>query len=99
MIVQVPSEANAEQLICTRLRDANDEGWTVTQMMDHNGFLVLLLEAADTPREPECATCGDTRLIESDEPCGKHGREPVWHDIACPDCAPSGASPTTSRED
>jgi hypothetical protein len=43
MIVQVPSEANAERLICTRISDANAQGWTVTQMMDHNGFLVLLL--------------------------------------------------------
>jgi len=44
MIVQIPSEANAEKLICTRIGDANAAGWTVTQMMDHNGFLVLLLE-------------------------------------------------------
>lgn len=45
MIVQVPSEANAERLICTRISDANADGWAVTQMMDHNGFLVLLLES------------------------------------------------------
>ena len=44
MIVQIPSEANAERLICTRIADANAEGWIIAQMMDHNGFLVLLLE-------------------------------------------------------
>lgn len=46
LIVQVPSEANAEHLINTRIQDANADGWTITQMMDHNGFLVLLMERA-----------------------------------------------------
>lgn len=53
MIVQIPSEANAERLICTRIRDANVDGWVITQMMDHNGFLVLLLERpADGDQAP-----------------------------------------------
>jgi hypothetical protein len=46
MVVQIPSEANAERLINTRIAEANDDGWTVTQMMDHNGFLVVLCEHA-----------------------------------------------------
>jgi hypothetical protein len=44
LIVQVPSEANAERLINTRIQEANEDGWTITSMMDHNGFLVLLAE-------------------------------------------------------
>lgn len=52
MIVQIPSEANAERLICTRIGDANAEGWRVTQMMDHNGFLVLLLARPVPVPEP-----------------------------------------------
>lgn len=48
MIVQVPSEANAERLINTRVTDANDDGYRIVQMMDHNGFLVLLLEATES---------------------------------------------------
>ena len=47
MIVQVPSEANAEKLLNTRLRDAQAEGWHITSMMDHNGFLVWLLERSN----------------------------------------------------
>ncbi len=44
MIVQVPSEANGEKLLNTRLGDAQAEGWHIASMMDHNGFLVWLLE-------------------------------------------------------
>ena len=44
MILQVPSEANAERLMNVRIREANDDGWTVAAMQDHNGFLVLLLK-------------------------------------------------------
>ena len=51
MIVQVPSEANAERLICERIGDANAQGWSIVQMMDHNGCLVLLLEQVDIREE------------------------------------------------
>ena len=45
IIVQVPSEANAERLINTRIEEANEDGWRATQLMDHNGFLIVLMEA------------------------------------------------------
>lgn len=46
IIVQIPSEANAERLINERVKEANDDGWQISQMMDHNGFLVLLCAEA-----------------------------------------------------
>lgn len=52
IIVQVPSEANAERLINTRLSDEAADGWQVAQMQDHNGFLILLMERAPTPPDP-----------------------------------------------
>ncbi len=44
MIVQIPSEANAERLLNERLGDEIENGWRTVTMQDHNGFLVLLLE-------------------------------------------------------
>jgi hypothetical protein len=46
IIVQIPSEALPEKMINERISDENAAGWTIRQMMDHNGFLVLLLGRA-----------------------------------------------------
>lgn len=46
MMISMPSEAQNERLTNARIREANKDGWTVTAMENHNGFLVFLLERA-----------------------------------------------------
>jgi len=93
IIVQIPSQALPENMINERIADENAAGWVVRQMMDHNGFLVLLMEPApvdrlrteppNAPSEPteadHCAFCGGYVDAMNDEAIARFYRRNGGH--------------------